>query len=89
MSVKHTDSVTTENIKKLLKESKLGFLINERFVNIPAKISAVMLNSLYDEIERMKKKDSSYNFDYYIMISKTCRPKDNKGTSHALHGHQR
>lgn len=82
MSLKHADSVTTENIKKLLNESKLGFLINERFVNIPAKISSVMLNSLDDEVERMKKKDSSYNFDYYIMISKTCRPKENKGIFH-------
>lgn len=84
LGAKYADSATTENIKKLVKESKLGFLINERFVNIPAKISAVMLNSLQDEIERIKKKDPSYNFDHYIMISKTCRPKENKGAPHTL-----
>ncbi|KAJ8968057.1 hypothetical protein NQ314_002496 [Rhamnusium bicolor] len=79
ISLKHADSVTQDGIKKILSQSKrLGFLVNERFVNIPAKISVVMLNSIYEEIERMKKKDGSYNFEYYIMICKTCRPKENK-----------
>ncbi|KAJ8917672.1 hypothetical protein NQ315_005119 [Exocentrus adspersus] len=78
LSSKHASSETKDSIKKLLNDSKLGFIINERFVNIPAKISAPMLSSLSDEIERIRKKDPSYNFDYYIMISKTCRPKENK-----------
>lgn len=38
-----------------------------------------MLNSLYEEIERMKKKDPSYAFEYYIMICKTYRPKSKTG----------
>ncbi|KAJ8963534.1 hypothetical protein NQ317_015805 [Molorchus minor] len=60
ISSKHADPSIQSSIKNLLSESnKLGFLINERFVNIPAKISAVMLNSLYDEIERMKRKTHS------------------------------
>ncbi|CAG9825644.1 unnamed protein product [Phaedon cochleariae] len=77
---KHADQATQANIQRILKEyRRVGFLINERFVNIPAQISVAMLNSLYDEIQRMKKKDASYEFEYYIMISKTCIPKDNKG----------
>lgn len=57
----------------------LGFLLNERFVNIPAKISVVMLNSLYDELERIKKKDKSYEFEYFVLICKTSKPKGETG----------
>lgn len=74
----HADEITQNSIKKILStHKKIGFLINERFINIPAKISVPLLNSLYEEIERMKKKNNSYDFDYYIMICKTTRPKEN------------
>jgi len=79
LSSQHAQIEVQEGIKKILQESsKLGFLINERFVNIPAKISAVMLKSLYDELERIKKKDQSYDFEYFVLISKTSRPKEDK-----------
>ncbi|KAJ8933241.1 hypothetical protein NQ318_011680 [Aromia moschata] len=81
ISLKHTDQITQNKIKSIIGQStKLGFLINERFVNISAKISPIMLQSLYEEVERMKKKDASYNFEYYVMISKTCRPVKNPET---------
>lgn len=38
-----------------------------------------MLNSLSDELNRMIKKDKSYDFDYYVLICKTSRPKENNG----------
>lgn len=76
----HTDENIQNNIKKILStDQKIGFLINERFINIPAKISVPLLNSMYEEVERIKKKDNSYDFDYYIMICKTTRPKENSG----------
>ncbi|CAH0555561.1 unnamed protein product [Brassicogethes aeneus] len=79
VSGKHSSNEVQENIKKILQSSnRLGFLINERFVNIPAKISTVMLTSLHDEIERFKKKDQSYNFQYFVMICKTYKPKGEK-----------
>ncbi|KAL1491521.1 hypothetical protein ABEB36_012105 [Hypothenemus hampei] len=75
-SLQHASKEAQENMKAIFQQNnKLGFLINERFVNIPAKISAVMLNSLKDEIEKIKKKDKSYEFDYLILISKTSKPK--------------
>lgn len=76
----HADENTQSSISKILNtDQKVGYLINERFINIPAKISVPLLSSLHDEIERIKKKEKSYCFDYYIMICKTSRPKDNSG----------
>ncbi|CAG9864876.1 unnamed protein product [Phyllotreta striolata] len=78
LSKKHADEATQLAISKIVKESnKLGFLINERFVNIPAQISVPLLNSLSEEIDRLKKKEPTYDFDYFIMISKICKSKDN------------
>ncbi|XP_030755434.1 protein BCCIP homolog [Sitophilus oryzae] len=75
LTKQHANKGVQDNITKVLQSKKLGFLINERFVNIPAKISAAMLNSLLDEMERIKKKNSSYDFDYLIIICKTCKSK--------------
>ncbi|XP_072386994.1 protein BCCIP homolog isoform X1 [Diabrotica undecimpunctata] len=79
LSKKHADESIQTEIRKIVTEhSRLGFLVNERFVNIPAQISVPMLNTLSEEVDRMKKKDPSYDFEYYVMICKTCRSKDNK-----------
>lgn len=79
---KNANNDTQNKFNQILNSSnKIGLLINERFVNIPSKISHPMLNSLHDEINRMKKKNDSYNFDYYLMISKIWKEKgsnDNK-----------
>lgn len=73
---KHASDYDKQQILRILTESqRLGLIINERFVNIPAKISSVMLKSLYDEIDRKKKKDNSYDFDNFILICKTSKPK--------------
>lgn len=77
LTKQHTNENIQKKIQTILNSSqKVGFLINERFINIPAKISIPLLNSLHEEVERLKKKDNSYIFDYYIMICKTIRPKE-------------
>lgn len=53
----------------------MGLLINERFVNIPLKISDPLLTSLNDELYNIKKKDKSYEFDYFLMVCKMYKPK--------------
>lgn len=50
-----------------------GFLINERFINIPAQISVPMLDSLRHEIRRANDKKMPYNFSYFIMLLKFHR----------------
>lgn len=79
MCKKHAKKPVQDEIFKLLNKSKVGLLINERIVNIPAKISDPLLTSLNDEITRMAKKNPSYDFDYYIMICKLHKPKGTEG----------
>nr|CAH7744395.1 unnamed protein product [Callosobruchus chinensis] len=73
----HASESVSNAVTEIVKSnSRLGFLVNERFVNVPAKLAAVMLESLHSEIERRKKKDASYDFQHYIMICKTCKNKE-------------
>ncbi|GJQ71675.1 hypothetical protein Trydic_g11370 [Trypoxylus dichotomus] len=76
---KHADTEIQNKISTILSSTKLGLLVNERFVNIPAKISDPLLTSLVEEINRMKKKNPSYTFEYLIMICKLHKPKGDKG----------
>ncbi|CAG9773168.1 unnamed protein product [Ceutorhynchus assimilis] len=76
LTVQHASQEAKEGITKILQQNdKIGFLIHERIVNIPAKISVPMLTALNEEIEKTKKKNTSYDFDYLIIISKTTKPK--------------
>lgn len=52
---------------------QVGFLINERFINIPAQIALPSFESLWKECERAKKKQMKYDFSHYLMICKTYR----------------
>lgn len=51
----------------------LGFLLNERFVNIPPQISLPMLESLVKEVRRANQKKMNYNFAHYVMFIKFYR----------------
>lgn len=69
----------TEATRKLLRDimtsnnKPLGFLINERFVNIPPQISVPLLESLLKEVRRANEKKMPYNFVYYLMMVKFYR----------------
>jgi protein BCP1 len=56
----------------------VGFVINERFVNIPAQISVPMLENLCKEISRANEKQKPFDFAYYVMILKFYRKEDEK-----------
>lgn len=61
--------------KWIRNTDKIGLLINERFVNIPLKIADPLLTSLSNELANIKKKDKSYDFEYFLLISKMYKPK--------------
>lgn len=76
---KFANKETQELFKeKLTSGEKIGLLINERFVNIPLKIADPLLTSLDDELNKIKKKEKSYEFDYFLMICKMYKPKSGK-----------
>jgi len=74
-----TDAVNTM-IKNVLENdsAQLGLLINERFVNIPAKISVPLLENLLSELKRAISKNMPFNFAYYVLICKLYKTKDAK-----------
>lgn len=57
----------------------VGFLLNERFINIPPQISVPLLENLYKEIRRANDKKMDYNFTHYLMILKFYRKEAKKG----------
>ncbi|XP_053947259.1 protein BCCIP homolog [Anastrepha ludens] len=75
-----TDSVLTHFRDVLGNDGRpVGFLINERFINIPAQISIPLLENLYKEVLTAKQKGMKFNFSYYLMIIKFYRKEARKG----------
>ncbi|KYM78265.1 Protein BCCIP like protein [Atta colombica] len=74
-----TDTVNTM-IKNVLENdaAQLGLLINERFVNIPAKISVPLLENLISELKRANNRNMPFNFSYYVLICKLYKSEDKR-----------
>lgn len=83
--IEKADSNASDNTKEVIKnilnddDHSVGFLINERFINIPAKLSVPLFENLNKEIKRANDKKMNYNFTYYIMLVKFYRKKAKKG----------
>lgn len=65
-------------IHKMLLDSKsaCSLLINERFINLPPKISLPCYDALQADLKKQTDKDASYKFDHVIMVVKTLREKE-------------
>ncbi|XP_013420438.1 BRCA2 and CDKN1A-interacting protein [Lingula anatina] len=63
--------------KALLEDpnKQVGYLVNERLINIPPQIATPMFQSLKKEMERAVKKKMKYSFDYFLMVAKTYKTK--------------
>ncbi|KAF0773184.1 BRCA2 and CDKN1A-interacting protein [Aphis craccivora] len=88
LSNQYSDSETTRFVNGLLGDDtkQVGLLINERYVNIPPPISVPLFHAIRKELFSLKSKDSSYNFDYLIMISKLYKMKKDKKGNKNLEG---
>lgn len=77
---KHATDATLKLLRDILgNEGKpTGFLINERFINIPAQIAVPMLDSLVKEIKRANDKKMPYNFSYFLILLKFHRQASKK-----------
>lgn len=64
-------------------EQRLGFLINERFVNIPPQISVPLLENLHKEITRAATKKDKFSFTHYAMLVKFYRKDAKKSKNKA------
>ncbi len=72
-----------DQLQKILETSggSVGYLMNERFINIPPQIAVPSFQSLWNEVERANKKKMNYKFAFYILISKTFNMKMAKGSA--------
>jgi len=66
--------------RSVLEERKhnVGFLINERYINIPAKISVPLLETLSKEMEDAARRKRMEKMDYFVMICKVNKLKEDK-----------
>lgn len=69
------DKEVGEQLTNLLAdtENPTGFIINERFINIPPQIAVPMLENLEKEIRKAADKKMPYNFARYLMMIKFYR----------------
>merc|ERR1719481_1618709 len=74
-SDKNGGPVQTKTLKGFLtdKEKHIGWLLNERFVNIPAQISLPLYDSLRDEMHSACAKGQKFKFDYFLLLSKALK----------------
>ncbi|XP_052831624.1 BRCA2 and CDKN1A-interacting protein [Octopus bimaculoides] len=56
-------------------EKQIGFLISERFINMPSSVAVPLYESLSKDLQSEKVNKMNYKFDQFILISKTCRPR--------------
>jgi len=74
-TAKGNDRQVLQYVTDLLKGS-VGFLINERFINIPAQITVPLLETLVTEMRKARDRNLPYDFQHYIMISKLYKTKN-------------
>lgn len=75
-SLESGDKEAAAKLKELLEDSSArptGFIINERFINIPAQIAVPMLENLQKEMKRAADKKMPYKFTQYLMLVKFHR----------------
>merc|ERR1711931_618278 len=79
-SDKNGGAVQTKTMQAFLtdKEKHTGWLLNERFVNIPAQISLPLYDSLRDEMHSACAKGQKFKFDYFLLLSKALKIKNGK-----------
>ncbi|XP_071947737.1 BRCA2 and CDKN1A-interacting protein-like [Antedon mediterranea] len=59
----------------------VGFLITERFINIPPQLALPLHKSLQKDLGLASQKSPKFNFDYYLMISKTFKSPESSASS--------
>jgi protein BCP1 len=75
----NTDVTVVENLFGSASDKSIGFIVNERYVNIPPQVSVPLLDNLQKEIKRAVEKKKDFKFDYYLLISKYHQSKKGKG----------
>jgi len=74
------DRQVLQYVNDLLDKNSVGFLLNERFINIPAQITVPLWETLLTEMRKARDRNLPFDFNHYIMICKLYKTKTE--TSH-------
>lgn len=82
VSQKAKEKATIETYQKFKDifdnpSNTIGFLLNERYVNIPPQIAVPLMESLVKEVDRANKKKMPFQFTHYMMMLKFYKMPDN------------
>jgi len=73
-TAKGGDRQVLQYVTELLNRN-VGFLINERFINIPAQITVPLWETLVTEMRKARDRNLPFEFGHYIMICKLYKSK--------------
>jgi len=73
-TAKGGDRQVLQYVTDLLNRN-VGFLINERFINIPAQITVPLWETLLTEMRKARDRNLPFEFGHYIMICKLYKSK--------------
>ncbi|XP_058961402.2 protein BCCIP homolog [Pocillopora verrucosa] len=68
----------TEFTEVMEGQHSVGFLINERFINIPPQIAVPVYKTLRSELKKVHKKGDDAPISYFVMICKTYKDTETK-----------
>jgi len=74
-TAKGNDVQVLNYVSNLLDKS-VGFLVSERFINIPAQITVPLLETLVNEMRKARDRNLPYDFSHYFMICKLYKTKN-------------
>jgi len=74
-TAKGNDRQVLQYVSDLLNKN-VGFLISERFINIPAQITVPLLETLVNEMRKARDRNLPYDFSHYFMICKLYKTKN-------------
>jgi len=74
-TAKGNDVQVLNYVSNLLDKS-VGFLVSERFINIPAQITVPLLETLITEMRKARDRNLPYDFTHYFMICKLYKTKN-------------
>jgi len=74
-TAKGNDRQVLQYVSDLLNKN-VGFLVSERFINIPAQITVPLLETLVNEMRKARDRNLPYDFSHYFMICKLYKTKN-------------
>jgi len=81
-TAKGGDRQVLQYVTDLLENNNVGFLLNERFINIPAQITVPLWETLITEMRKARDRNLPFEFGHYVMICKLYKTKAENNHDH-------